>query len=265
MDTLLEHRQLTPQEREAIEGHCHAIQRNPVQIMDQATRALSGLTACTGFVLAPAISPIIKHMEFVPIGTDRALVVLVDEDDQVENRVIDLPVGIPASALIAASNYLQARSVGKDLNTVKEFIATEILAERTELDEISKRVVATGLAAWGPEENQLIVRGQSHLLDDVRAVQDVERIRRLFAILEQQETVMRLLEMTQHSHGVQIFIGSEHELFSGTGCSMVITGLQGKGSVITGALGVIGPTRLNYGRIVPLVDYTAAVVGKLLG
>ncbi len=265
VDTLLEHRQLTTQERTAIEDHCSATQRNPAQIMDHATRALSGLTSCTGFVLAPAISPTIKHIEFVPIGTNRALVVLVDEDNQVENRVIDLPIGIPLSALMTASNYLQARSAGKDLDTVKSLIATEIRAERTELDELSQRIVAAGLAAWGPGENQLIVRGQSHLLDDVRAVQDVERIRRLFSILEQQETVMRLLEMTQHSQGVQIFIGSEHELFSGTGCSMVITGLTGKGSSLAGALGVIGPTRLNYGRIVPLVDYTAAVVGKLLG
>ena len=265
VDTLLEHRQLTAQERAEIEDHCNATQRNPAQILDHATRALSGLTACTGFVLAPAISPTIKHIEFVPVGTNRALVVLVDEDNQVENRVIDLPVGIPLSALMTASNYLQAHSVGKDLGAVKDLIATEIQAERTELDELSQRIVAAGLAAWGPGDNQLIVRGQSHLLDDVRAVQDVDRIRRLFSILEQQETVMRLLEMTQHSQGVQIFIGSEHELFSGTGCSMVITGLTGKGSTLAGALGVIGPTRLNYGRIVPLVDYTAAVVGKLIG
>ena len=125
--------------------------------------------------------------------------------------------------------------------------------------------MAAGLAAWGPGQNQLIVRGQAHLLDDVRAAGDIDRIRKLFSILEQQETVMRLLEMAQNSAGVQIFIGSEHELFSGTGCSMVITGLSGKGSSLAGALGVIGPTRLNYGRIIPLVDYTAAVVGKLLG
>jgi heat-inducible transcriptional repressor len=269
VDTLLEHRPLSADERAAIETHCNATQRNPAHIFDQATRALSGLASCTGFVLAPAISPTIKHIEFVPLGQGRALVVLVDAEDQVENRVIDLPVGLPPSALVSASNYLLARSAGRDLDSVKNLIAAEIQHEKTELDALTQRVVATGLAAWTdnerPEQNQLIVRGQAHLLNDVRAVQDIDRIRKLFAMLEQQETVMRLLEMAQGSAGVQIFIGSEHELFQGTGCSMVISGLTGKGSQLTGALGVIGPTRLNYGRIVPLVDYTAAVVGKLLG
>lgn len=263
VDTLLERRELTRDEQAAIETHCEASQRNASHIMDQATRALSGLTSCAGFVLAPAISPTIKHVEFLPISTGRALMVLVDHEDQVENRVIDLPVGMNASALQQATNYLLSRAAGKSLNEVREQIAAELAAGKTELDEISTRVVAAGLAAWNDGHNQLIVRGQAHLLDDVRAVQDIERIRRLFALLEQQETVLRLLELAQGAQGVQIFIGSEHELFSGTGCSMVITGLN-KGSQIAGALGVIGPMRLNYGRIVPLVDYTAAVVGKLL-
>lgn len=265
VDTLLERRELTRDEQAAIETRCEATQRNTNQVIDQATRALSGLTSCAGFVLAPAAAPAIKHIEFVPISTGRALMVLVDQDDQVENRVIDLPVGMHASALQQATNYLLARAGGKSLNDVRDQIAAELNAGKTEMDEISARVVATGMAAWNDSHNQLIVRGQAHLLDDVRAVQDIERIRRLFALLEQQETVLRLLELAQGAHGVQIFIGSEHELFSGTGCSMVITGLHGKNSQIAGALGVIGPMRLNYGRIVPLVDYTAAVVGKLLG
>jgi len=264
VDTLLERRELTRDEQAAIENHCSP-QGNAPQILDQATRALSGLSSCAGFVLAPAVSAAIKHLEFVPLGIGRALMILVDADDQVENRVIDLPVGIHASALTQATNYLFARSQGKSLSEVRETVATEIMAGKSELDEVSSRVVTAGLAAWGEGHNQLIVRGQAHLLDDVRAVQDIERIRKLFALLEQQETVLRLLEMAQGAQGVQIFIGSEHEFFSGTGCSMVITGLGGKGSGIAGALGVIGPTRLNYGRIVPLVDYTAAVVGKLLG
>jgi heat-inducible transcriptional repressor len=265
VDTLLEHRELTREERNAIESHCETSQRSASHILEQATRALSGLSSCAGFVLAPSIAPTIKHIEFVAIGTGRALLILVDHDDQVENRVIDLPAGVPASSLQQATNYLLARSQGKTLPDVRDAIATEIAAGKSELDEISTRIVAAGLAAWDEGQNQLIVRGQAHLLDDVRAMQDIERIRKLFALLEQQDTVLRLLEMAQDAQGVQIFIGSEHEFFSGTGCSMVITQMQGKGNKITGALGVIGPTRLNYGRIVPLVDYTAAVVGKLLG
>ncbi len=268
VDTLLERRELTRDEQAAIEEHCNIQQRpnlNAPQILDQATRALSGLSACAGFVLAPAAGAAIKHLEFVPLNAGRALMILVYQDDQVENRVIDLPVGMHASALTQATNYLLARTQGKSLPEVREVIATEIAAGKSELDEISSRVVTAGLAAWNDSHNQLIVRGQAHLLNDVRAVQDIDRIRRLFGLLEQQETVLRLLEMAQGAQGVQIFIGSEHEFFSGTGCSMVITGLHGKDSTIAGALGVIGPTRLNYGRIVPLVDYTAAVVGKLLG
>ena len=272
VDTLLERRELSAAEQMAINTHCETSQRsslNVPHILDQATRALSGLSACAGFVLAPAIAPTIKHIEFAPIGGGRALVVMVDADDQIENRVIDLPPGLPPSALTAATNYLTAHSAGKNLDDVRAIIADEIRVGKTELDEVSTRIVNAGLAAWGEEHNQLIIRGQAHLLDDVRALHDIERIRKLFALLEQQETVMRLLEMAQGAAGVQIFIGSEHEFFSGTGCSMVITGLSGankKGTPqIMGALGVIGPTRLNYGRIVPLVDYTAAVVGRLLG
>lgn len=270
VDTLLEHRPLSPEERVAIETHCVRSQRSSAEVLDQATRALSGMASCTGFVLAPATSPNIKHIEFVPLAGGRALVVLVDAEDQVENRVIDLPAGLPASALVQASNYLMARSSGKDLKSVKTAILDEISAGKSELDVLTQRVVSTGLAAWDGAQTQLIVRGQSHLLDDVRALQDIERIRKLFAILEQQETVVRLLEMAQGAEGVQIFIGSEHDLFSGTGCSMVISSLSGNAGgmaqpQIIGAVGVIGPVRLNYGRIIPLVDYTAALVGKLLG
>jgi len=273
VDTLLERRELTSDEQQTIQAHCDIKQHSTPHILDQATRALSGLSACAGFVLAPAISPTIKHIEFVPIGGARALVVMVDSDDQVENRVIALPLGLPPSALTQATNYLTARSTGKNLDDVKAQIHMELQAGKTELDEIAARVVTTGLAAWNEGHNQLILRGQAHLLNDVRAITDLERIQKLFGLLEQQETVLRLLEMAQSAQGVQIFIGSEHELFSGTGCSMVITGVPSiagpnqnrSGANIMGAIGVIGPTRLNYGRIVPLVDYTAAVVAKLLG
>jgi len=269
VDTLLERRELTTDEQQTIQTHCDASQRSAPHILDQATRALSGLSACAGFVLAPVISPTIKHIEFVPIGDGRALVVMVDHEDQVENRVITLPPGLPPSALIQATNYLNRAQCRKNLDEVKSYIHAELQAGKTELDEVAARVVTTGLAAWNDGHSQLILRGQAHLLNDVRAITDLERIQKLFGLLEQQETVLRLLEMAQGAQGVQIFIGSEHELFSGTGCSMVISGVPattGKsGNNIMGAIGVIGPTRLNYGRIVPLVDYTAAVVAKLLG
>lgn len=268
VDTLLEYRPLSVDERKAIESHSRDNQRNAPQMLDRTTRALSGLAGCTGFVLTPSISPTIKHIEFVPFGTNRALVVLVDKEDQIENRLIDLPLGITPSTLVSATNYLMAHTIGKSLESIRESLHAQMQADQLELDRLTSRVIDLGLAAWGPQQHQLIVRGQSLLLNEVRVVQDIERIQKLFSILEQQETVIRLLEIAQNESGVKIFIGSEHELFSGTGCAMVISGLSNlhrdSNTTLAGAVGVIGPTRLNYGRIIPLVDYTATVIASML-
>jgi heat-inducible transcriptional repressor len=209
------------------------------------------------------------HIEFVPLGSGRALVVLVAADGHVENRVIDTPPGLPPSALQQAGNYLNNRLAGRGLAELRTVVAEEMAANRTELDALSTQVVASGLATWtgeGARSGNLIVRGQARLLADVTQIERLAAIQMLFERLETQETMLKLLELAETSEGVRIFIGSESGLFGTSGVSMVVAPARSEGSNrIVGAIGVIGPTRINYGRIIPVVDYTARVIGRLLG
>ena len=265
VDALLERRTLSDQERLSLESDCAHDNRDALRTLEKASSALSGLSGCAGLVLAPKSQPLIKQIEFVPLGPGRALVVIVDHDDNVENRLLELPVDVSVASLVSASNYMTARLANKTMDEARDIIAAEISAQRSELDRLAAQVVATGMAAWSGQTGQLIVRGQSQLLNNVKALDDLERIRKLFALLEQRESMLKLLEMADHAAGVQIFIGAEHDLFSDTGCSMVITPFKNTRQQIVGAIGVIGPTRLNYARIIPMVDYTATVLSKLLG
>ena len=208
----------------------------------------------------------LKHIEFVHLGPGRALVVLVTEDGLVENRVIEVPLGLPPAALVSAGNYLNARLIGRTIEEAKAEIAEEIASNKAQLDELTSKLVAAGLASWaGGEGSALIVRGQANLLEDVTALTDLERLRTLFEMLETRETMLRLLDASKQGEGVQIFIGAESHLFGVAGCSMVIAPYQNSREQIVGAIGVIGPTRINYARIIPMVDYTAKVIGRLIG
>jgi len=266
---LLELGDLSADERANIEGQCAAAGRTLSQMLEEATNTLSGLSRCAGLVLAPKTDASVKHIEFVNLGPGRALVVMVTEGGQVENRVIEVPVGMPASALVNAGNYLNARLHGRTLDEARLAISEEITAERAEIDELTAKVVAAGLATWssqgnGSKDGYLIVRGQANLLGDVTAIEDLERIRALFQALDTRESMLRLLEATHKAEGVQIFIGAENDLFSVAGCSVVIAPYTNAREQIVGAIGVIGPTRINYARIIPMVDYTAKVIGRLL-
>ena len=266
---LLELGDLSADERANIEGQCAAAGRTLSQMLEEATNTLSGLSRCAGLVLAPKSEASIKHIEFVGLGPARALVVMVTEGGQVENRVIEVPLGMPASALVNAGNYLNARLHGRTLDEARLEVADEIAAQRAQLDELTTKVVAAGLATWsaggnGSRDGYLIVRGQANLLGDVTAIEDLERIRALFQALDTRESMLRLLEATNRGEGVQIFIGAENELFSVAGCSVVIAPYTNAREQIVGAIGVIGPTRINYARIIPMVDYTAKVIGRLL-
>ena len=220
-----------------------------------------------GVVMAPKAESTLKHIEFVSLGPGRALVVIVSESGMVENRVIDLPLGMTPSALTEASNYLSARLQGRTMIEAREEVLRELEQQKAELDELTQRVVAAGLATWagGEDRSTLIVSGRSTLLEDVHALADLERIRRLFDELDSKQDMLRLVETTQGAEGVRIFIGSENKLFSLTGCSMIVAPYQNSRQQIVGAIGVIGPTRLNYARIIPMVDYTAQVIGRLIG
>jgi heat-inducible transcriptional repressor len=203
----------------------------------------------------------------VSLSHGRALVVLVSETGVVENRIIDTPPGTQPSALVEASNFLSARLVGRTVGEARQEILAELEAHEAKLDELTSRVVASGLASWagGDKGGSLIVRGQANLLDDVQAIGDLEHIRKLFAALETKEMILNMLSQVDRAAGVQIFIGASNELFRLSGCSMIVSSYQDSREQIVGAVGVIGPTRINYARIIPMVDYTARLVGRLIG
>ncbi len=256
---------ISEQERSEIEGHIGGSGLTMNQALEQASTALAGLSSHVGLVLAPKTTSAVTHLEFVPLGDGRALVVMVDATGQVENRVINIPVGLPASALTEASNYLRARLAGKTLDNARKDIIQELADHRAQLDELTSSVVAGGLAVWsGGEKGSLIVKGQARLLDDVAAVQDLDRIKSLFDALERKETMLRLMDAADDGDGVQIFIGAENSLFNHSGWSMVLAPYGGPNAKVLGAIGVVGPTRLNYARIIPMVDYTARVIGRML-
>jgi len=210
----------------------------------------------------------LKHVEFVRLEPERALAVLVAEDGQVENRVLNVPIGLPASSLTEAANFLNSRIRGKTLAELRHEIEKAVEDGRAELDQLTQKVIAAGFASWSGGDNddrRLIVRGQAHLLEDLKAVADLERVRSLFDALETKRGVIDLLGRAERADGVRIFIGSENKLFSLSGSSTIIAPYRDGAGRIIGVIGVIGPTRLNYARVIPMVDYTAKVVSKLVG
>lgn len=268
VDGLMEVGGLTTDERAAIESQCGASGRSLPEVLEQATMMLSGLSRCAGLVMAPKTERPLKHIEFVHLAPGRALVVLVTEGGMVENRLIDVPIGLPMSTFIEATNYLTARLVGRTLGMTRDNILVELQQHRAELDELTRKVVEAGLATWadgGKSDSALIVRGQSHLLQDVQETADLERLRSLFAALETKEQWLKLLDAADQAEGVQIFIGAQSDLFGLAGCSAVISPYRDSQRQLVGAVGVIGPSRLNYARIIPMVDYTAKVIGRLMG
>ncbi|MFN6953756.1 MAG: heat-inducible transcriptional repressor HrcA [Acetobacteraceae bacterium] len=266
VDGLLEFGDLTESEREAIAARCAATGRSFQETLAEAGQMLSGLAGAAGLVVAPKSDGAIRHIEFVGLGPGRALVVLVDQFGQVENRVIEVPPGLPAGALAQATNYLNARLNGRTLSEARDTVESEIAANRTALDALTTQVVEAGLGTWaGAGGGSLIIRGQSKLLENVAEAARVAEIQRLFDRLEAQETILRLLDLAQRGEGVQIFIGAESGVFDSAGLSMVVAPFRDGREKIVGAIGVIGPTRINYGRVIPVVDYTARAIGRLLG
>ncbi|MFO1073428.1 MAG: heat-inducible transcriptional repressor HrcA [Geminicoccaceae bacterium] len=275
VDGLLELGHLTDTERQAIEGQCAVRGRSIEAVLADASESLSALSRYAGIVTAPTNDRPFRHIEFVPLSPGRALVIVVSDNGMVENRVIEVPLGMSVSTLVEAGNYLTAKLAGRSFAEVRQTIAAEIEQHKSRLDELTEHVVAAGLAIWsGAAEERdsrfLIVRGHANLLDDVTSLGELERIRTLFEMLEARQGILRLVELAQSARGLQIFIGSESQLFGVSGCAMIVApytaGASGeRGASVVGAIGVIGPTRMNYARIIPLVDYTARVVSRLLG
>jgi heat-inducible transcriptional repressor len=236
-------------------------------MLDRIGNALSGVTRGASLVLAPKHEAPIKHIEFVSLSAERALVVLVFGDGHVENRVFTPPPGQTPSSMREAANFLNALVEGKTLSDIRRDMRQQITARRQEIDVLAHALVESGLAVWSEntdEPDRLIVRGRSNLLEDQGEAEDLERIRVLFDDLERKRDIAEFLDLTESGEGVRIFIGSENRLFSLSGSSLVVSPYMNADRKIIGAVGVIGPTRLNYGRIVPLVDYTAQLVGRMI-
>ena len=272
VDSLLEIGDLSADERRQIETQMRAsgqAARTVESVLAEASQALSGLSRGAGVVLANKADLRLKHVEFIRLEPGRALVVLVGEDGSVENRVVGLDPGTTPSSLIEAANYLNTHLRGRTLSEAQAEIRRRQSEARAELDRLTEKLVETGLASWAEagegRPETLIVRGRANLLEDVTAAEDLERIRLLFDDLETQSELVRLLGNAETGEGVRIFIGSENQLFSLSGSSLVVSPYRDTDQRVVGVLGVIGPTRLNYARIVPMVDYTAKVVGRLLG
>lgn len=266
VDGLLEVRDLNQEDRSKIDATVTG-DGDVGEILERAGTALSGAAQVASLVMAPKHEAPIKHIEFVQLGADRALVVLVFADGQVENRVFTPPLGHTPSSMREASNYLNSIARGRTLSELSTAIADQIDVQKRELDSLAREMVESGLATWAGGEGsheRLIVRGRSNLLDESVPTADLDRIKLLFDELERKRDIAEFLDLTQEGDGVRIFIGSENKLFSLSGSSLVLSPYMNADRRIVGAVGIIGPTRLNYGRIVPIVDYTAQLVGRLL-
>lgn len=267
VDSLLEIDPVSSADREALDATRSTNERDLTTMLDRVGKALSSITHSAALVLTPKHEAPIRHIEFVGINADRALVVLVFADGHVENRVFALPPGTPPTALREATNFLNALAAGRTLSEIGARMRAEIARRRREIDQIAGDLVQRGLALWqneGEPQERLIVRGRANLLDQADA-ESLARIRDLFDDLERKRDIAEFLELTEAGDGVRIFIGAENRLFSLTGSTLVVSPYMNADRKIVGAVGVIGPTRLNYGRIVPIVDYTAQLVGRMLG
>jgi heat-inducible transcriptional repressor len=267
VDGLLEVGDLAEEDRRSIEARLTAHGRSVEDALNEASSILSGLAGGAGVVVAPSREAGVKHVEFVALGADQALAIMVFDDGQVENRLMRKPAGVTPSALAEASNFLNARLRGRTLGDARLEVSRELERARRELDATSAKLVEEGLAAWsggGESDRALIVRGRANLLGDPETLADLERVRMLFDDLEQKEQLIGLLDLVRDAEGVRIFIGAETRLFSLSGSAVIAAPYMSGRQKVLGAIGVIGPARLNYARVIPLVDYTARALGRIM-
>jgi len=266
VDGMMQVAEPTADERAAIEsqlGEAGPIER----ALEKTSSILSDLSGAAGMVMVPQREPRLAQMSIVPLDKTRALAVLVGQDGQIENRLLDLPEGLPASALEEATNYISARLAGRTLAEAAGRMEEEITSGQVALDDASSDLVRRGLAVWSEDAARrpvLIVRGQANLLDR-GALIDIERVRLLLEDLESKQSVAELLESAREAEATRIFIGAENRLFALSGSSVIAAPYRDREGKVVGVLGVIGPTRLNYARVVPMVDFTARSLGRLIG
>lgn len=265
IDGLMEIGSLSKEDRKKIEAECGVKGLSMNEMVSNATNLLSNLSSCASLVVAPKVEKPVKQIQFVRLQPGKALIIMVMENGLVENRIMEIPVTITENALEQASNYLNAKLAGKTLDAVQDSIKQEIQDNKTTLDKITADLVAKGIAVPRTRhDGHIIIRGQSHLLEDVKAIEDLERARALLGYLEEQENMLKIVKTVDGAQGVQIFIGTENNIFDQSGWSLVLSPYKNADEKIIGAIGVIGPTRLNYDRIIPMVDYTSQVIARLM-
>ena len=267
VDSLLEVGSVADEDRVVMDAALSSGERDVSSMLDRVSDSLSAITNGASLVLSPKQDAAIRHIEFVSLAPDRALVVLVFANGHVENRMITPPAGQTPSSMREAANFLNSLAEGKTLAELRRSFTQEIARRRQEIDSLARELVESGLVVWQAQEDEperLIVRGRANLLAESSEAQDISRIRHLFDDLERKRDIANFLELTEGGDGVRIFIGSENKLFSLSGSSLIVSPYMNADRQIIGAVGVIGPTRLNYGRIVPIVNYTAQLVGRLL-
>lgn len=267
VDGLLEVGAVAAEDRQVMDSAAAGGDQDISSLLNHISGTLSGITHGASVVLAPKQEAPIRHIEFVSLAPDRALVVLVFANGHVENRIFSPPAGQTPSSMREAANFLNALAEGRTLSDLRRSISKDIANRRQEIDALARALVESGVAVWENRDEhieRLIVRGRANLIDSANDTQDIDRIRVLFDDLERKRDIADFLELAETGEGVRIFIGSENKLFSLSGSSLVVSPYMNADRKIIGAVGVIGPTRLNYGRIVPIVDYTAQMVGRLL-
>jgi heat-inducible transcriptional repressor len=268
VDSLLQLGDVHDDEKREIDAQIARAGANPQDVLGAASDLLSGLAGGAGLVVTPERDAPVRHAEIVGIGPGQALLVLVFEDNQIENRIISTPADLPPGALVEAANYLNDRFKGKTLGEARAAAGEALTQDRSALDQAAATLIENGLVEWSGEDptlgRSLIVRGRANLLQDPQAVADLERARRLFDDLEKTRELIQVLDLAKAGEAVRVFIGSENPLFSLSGSSLIVAPYMNGERRVVGALGVIGPTRLNYARVIPVVDYTARVVGRML-
>ena len=268
VDSLLQLGEVPDEEKNEIDARIARAGSSAQDVLGAASELLSGLAGGAGLVVTPERDAPVKHAEIVAIGPGQALLVLVFEDNQIENRVLSTPADLPPSALAEATNFLNARFKGKTLAEARAEASAALARDRALLDQAAAKLVEGGLVEWSGEDpaggRSLIVRGRANLLQDAQAAADVELARRLFDDLEKTRELIQVLDLAKAGESVRLFIGSENPLFSLSGSSLIVAPYMNAERRVVGALGVIGPTRLNYARVIPVVDYTARAVGRVL-
>lgn len=236
------------------------------EVLNEAITTLTGLSQSTGIVMAPTYNSPLKHIEFIYLSKGQALIVMVSNEGMIENRIISTPEDMTPSHLVEAGNYLSSRLIGRTLDEAKTLISEELEFEKNQLHTLAKQIVSKGLASWGATDNlpTLIVKGQSNLLNVARTADDVSHIQRLFESLETKEGILELLDSAKQGEGVQVFMGANSPLFHLSGCSMIVAPYKNSQHDVIGAIGVLGPARQNYGRIIPMVNYAAQMIEKFL-